>query len=112
MKGRKKEKKNVKKESDANEYLNFLTQGKVLLLIISQIPPLLLEKITYLPKKKKNPKNQTKTKITTTKKNPLCYYFQFLVFAGLYMQMTEVDEFEQQTLSLIDSNKNRIFYCN
>lgn len=61
MKGRKKEKKNVKKESDANEYLNFLTQGKVLLLIISQIPPLLLEKITYLPKKK-NPKTQKPNK--------------------------------------------------
>lgn len=64
MKGRKKEKKNVKKESDANEYLNFLTQGKVLLLIISQIPPLLLEKITYLPKKKpKNPKTKQKQKL-------------------------------------------------
>lgn len=69
MKGRKKEKKNVKKESDANEYLNFLTQGKVLLLIISQIPPLLLEKITYLPKKKK-PQKPNKNKNYNNKKKP------------------------------------------
>lgn len=77
MKGRKKEKKNVKKESDANEYLNFLTQGKVLLLIISQIPPLLLEKITYLPKKKKTPKTKQKQKLQQQKKTHYATTFSF-----------------------------------
>lgn len=79
MKGRKKEKKNVKKESDANEYLNFLTQGKVLLLIISQIPPLLLEKITYLPKKKpkKKPKTKQKQKLQQQKKTHYATTFSF-----------------------------------